>query len=154
MQYIGMRPAQQITALCELSDQPFQNKTLYNLNALFNQQQNKGLATTNVLIKDLKAQNIHYEVKPDKDRFTEHLFIALPKSIKLALQNQDIVLVDNTYKTNKFEMPLLYIVGKLQYSYFQKSFKQFSSITARKLVSAPENLLMYLKTIYLFFIYP
>jgi hypothetical protein len=80
---------------------------------LFNQQQNKGLATTNALIKDLKTQNIHYKARPDKDRFTKHLFIALPKLIKLALQNQDIILVNNTYKTNKFEMLLLHIVGKL-----------------------------------------
>jgi len=119
MHYTGIRPAQQITALCELSDQRFQNKTLYNLNASFNQQRNKGLATTNALIEDLKARNIHYEILPDKDRFTEYLFIALLESIKLALQNQDIILVDNTYKTNKFEMPLLHMVGKLLQSYFR-----------------------------------
>ena len=82
--YIGIRPAQQITALRELSDQRFQNKMLYNLNASFNRQQNKGLATTNALIEDLKAQNIHYEILLDKDRFTEHLFIALLELIKLA----------------------------------------------------------------------
>ena len=111
--YIGVQPAQQITALRQLSDQPFQNKTVYNLNASFNRQRNKGLATTDALIEDLKARNIHHEVIPDKDRFTRHLFIALPESIRLAHQNQDIILVDNTYKTNKFEMPLLHMVGKL-----------------------------------------
>jgi hypothetical protein len=119
MHYTGIQPAQQITALHELSDQRFQNKTLYNLNASFNRQWNKGLATTNALIEDLKAWNIHYEILPDKDRFIEHLFIALLESIKLALQNQDIILVDNTYKTNKFEMPLLHMVGKLSQSYFR-----------------------------------
>jgi len=113
MYYIGVRPAQQITALRELSNQPFQNRTLYNMNALFNRQRNKGLATTDALIEDLKAQNIHYEVLPD-DPFTEHLFIALPESIELALQNQDVILVDNTYKTNKFDLPLLHMVGELQ----------------------------------------
>jgi hypothetical protein len=96
-----------------MSSRPFQNCTLYNLNASFNRQRNKGLATTDALIEDLKARNIHYEIRPDKDRFTEHLFIALPESIKLALQNQDVILVDNTYKTNKFDMPLLHMVGKL-----------------------------------------
>ena len=49
--------------------------------------------------------------------FTEYLFIALPESIKLAHQNQDVILVDNTYKTNKFDMPLLHMVGKLSLSF-------------------------------------
>jgi len=83
------------------------------MNALFNRQRNKGLATTDALIEDLKARNIHYEVLPD-DPFIEHLFIALPESIELALQNQDVILVDNTYKTNKFDLPLLHMVGELQ----------------------------------------
>jgi hypothetical protein len=110
--YIGIRPNQQITALRELSDQRFRNKELYNLNASFNRQQNKGLATTDALIKDLEARHIPYVIHLDKDGFTEHLFIALPESLELARQNQDVVLVDNTYKTNKFEMPLLHMVGK------------------------------------------
>jgi hypothetical protein len=81
---------------------------------MFNRQRNKGLSTTNALIEYLKDRNIYYEVLPDDDRMTEHLFIALRESIKLALQNQDVILVDNTYKTNKFNMPLLHMVGELQ----------------------------------------
>ena len=112
IQYIGIRPNQQITALRELSNQRFRNKDLYNLNASFNRQRNKGLAPTDALIEDLKAQHIPYVIHPDKDGFTEHLFIALSESLELARQNQDIILVDNTYKTNKFGMPLLHVVGR------------------------------------------
>ena len=43
---------------------------------------------------------------------TRHLFIAYPDSIQLTQTNQDVVLVDNTYKTNKFDMPLLHMIGK------------------------------------------
>jgi hypothetical protein len=43
---------------------------------------------------------------------TRHLVIAYPQSIQLAQTNQDVVLIDNIYKTNKFDMPLLYIIGK------------------------------------------
>ena len=58
------------------------------------------MATTDVLVADLRARGIEVEVRPGLDDRTEHLFIALPESIKLALQNQDVILVDNTYKTN------------------------------------------------------
>jgi hypothetical protein len=44
---------------------------------MFNQQRNKRLLTTNALIEYLKDCNIYYEVLPDDDRITEHLFIAL-----------------------------------------------------------------------------
>ena len=43
---------------------------------------------------------------------TGHIFIALPQSIELAHKNMDIILVDNTYKTNKYDLPLLHVVGK------------------------------------------
>jgi hypothetical protein len=41
----------------------------------------------------------------------QYLFIAYPASITLVLKNPDIILVDSTYKTNKFEMPLLHMLG-------------------------------------------
>jgi hypothetical protein len=115
---LGVRAAQQLTAVRETSNNPFLNQTLYNLNASFKRQRNKGLATTDALVADLRTRGIEVEVRPGLDDRTEHLFIALPESIKLALQNQDVILVDNTYKTNKFNMPLLHMVGKLLYSYF------------------------------------
>jgi len=95
-----------------MSNKPFLNQQLFNLNALFKRQQNKGLATTDALIMDLEARGIIVKTRPGTDGFTEHIFIALPEAIELALQNQDVILIDNTYKTNKFDMPLLHMVGK------------------------------------------
>jgi hypothetical protein len=57
------------------------------MNALFKRRQNKGLATTDALIADLKAREIEYKIKLGLDDWTEHLFITLLKSIKLALQH-------------------------------------------------------------------
>ena len=37
---------------------------------------------------------------------TYHFFIAYSQSIQLAQTNQNIILVYNIYKTNKFNMPL------------------------------------------------
>ena len=60
----------------------------------------------------MKAREIYYEIRPGEDDRTEHVFIACLESIKLAQTNQDVVLIDDTYKTNRFDMPLLYMIGK------------------------------------------
>ena len=110
--YIGIAPSQQITMLREQSRTPFLRCDIWNLNAKFKRECNRGLSIDDALIKDLKEWGIHYEGNPDKENITRHLFIALPESIKLAHDNQDVILVDNTYKTNKYDMLLLHVVGK------------------------------------------
>jgi hypothetical protein len=85
------------------------------LNSRFKRKKLCGLEATDALIEHLKEKGIYYIVKPNKDNYTKHLFITLPLAIELALKHQDIVLVDNTYKTNKFDMPLLHLVGKCRY---------------------------------------
>lgn len=42
----------------------------------------------------------------------QYLFIAYPDSIKLALENPDTIVIDSTYKTNQFDMPLFHVLGK------------------------------------------
>src|SRR5436305_3723727 len=96
---------------------PFLSRDIKNLNTEFNRQQRRGLPTTHALVQNLKSRNVHCETKLYTDpktgeEFTGHIFIALPESIKLACNNMDIVLVDNTYKTNKFNLLLLHMVGK------------------------------------------
>jgi hypothetical protein len=95
-----------------MTDTPLQIHDIYNLNASFKREQRKGLSANDALILHLKAKNIHYKVNITIENRTEHLFIAYPQSIQLAQANQDVVLVDSTYKTNKFDMPLLHMIGK------------------------------------------
>jgi hypothetical protein len=65
------------------------------------------------LIQHLTDKKIHFKVNITAENRTCHLFIAYPESIELAkINQQDVVLVDNTYKTNKFDMPLLHMIGK------------------------------------------
>jgi hypothetical protein len=64
------------------------------------------------MIKDLKERDIYCEGNPDSKNITQHLFIALSESIELAKTNQDVILIDNIYKTNKYDMLLLHVVGK------------------------------------------
>ena len=44
-----------------------------------------------------------------KTKRLERLFFAYPDAVKLYKQHPDIVLLDCTYKTNRFRMPLLNI---------------------------------------------
>jgi hypothetical protein len=96
---------------------PLQPYDIYNLNASFKREQRHGLCTNNALLQHLKDKGIHFKINVTPTNRTHYLFIAYPQSIQLAQTNQDVILVDNTYKTNKFDMPLLYIIGKLLLSY-------------------------------------
>jgi hypothetical protein len=90
---------------------PLQPYDIYNLNASFKREQRHGLSANDALIQHLKDKGIHYKINILENR-TRHLFIAYPQSIQLAQANQDVILIDNTYKTNKFDMPLLHMIGK------------------------------------------
>ena len=69
------------------------------------------------LVEDLKERSIYYKGNPNKENVTQHLFIALPESIKLARDNQDVILVDNIYKTNKYDIPLFHVVNKYYFGF-------------------------------------
>jgi hypothetical protein len=91
---------------------PLQPYDIYNLNASFKREQRHGLSANDALITHLKNNKIHFKINITLENRTRHLFIAYPQSIQLAQANQDVILIDNTYKTNKFNMPLLHMIGK------------------------------------------
>ena len=72
----------------------------------------QGQTAINALLRYLKNNNYYhkYEVNkekgPDKGRLTR-LFVALPSSIEHLKANHRILLLDATYKTNRFDMPLV-----------------------------------------------
>jgi hypothetical protein len=109
---IGIKPGQAITYLREMTTTPLQPYDIYNLNASFKREQRHGLSANDALIQHLKDRSIHFKINVIHNNQTQHLFIAYPQSIQLAQTNQDVILVDNTYKTNKFDMPLLHMIGK------------------------------------------
>ena len=101
-----------MTYLRQTTTTPLQPYDIYNLNASFKREQRHGLSANDALIQHLKDNNIHFKINITLENRTHHLFIAYPQSIQLAQTNQDVVLVDNTYKTNEFNMPLLHMIGK------------------------------------------
>jgi hypothetical protein len=67
------------------------------------------------LINRLKAEKaegkIHFEWRYDSDSYIAMLFIADARSVEYLNKHPDVLLLDCTYKTNKFDMPLLDILG-------------------------------------------
>ena len=84
---------------------------IYNINAALKRKKLQGLSATDALIKDLKDRGIPYAIKVDDDNRVTHLFITTQESLKLAQRNQDVILADCTYNMNKFNIPLLHLVG-------------------------------------------
>jgi hypothetical protein len=62
------------------------------------------------LIDNLKEDNYTYEYKCDDTGCITHLFFAHNESVALTRQYSSVLLMDCTYKTNKFKMPLLNVV--------------------------------------------
>jgi hypothetical protein len=71
-----------------------------------------GRSPIEVLLRILKETNWSYDVKVKDDGALENLFFAHPGSIHLARINHHVALLDSTYKTNQYQLPLLHIIGQ------------------------------------------
>ena len=111
------------------TDTPFLPRDIHNLYAQFKRDRLQGLAVTDALIKHLEQNNIRFTIKPDEDNRTCYVFIVHPKSLKLTYENPNIAITDCTYQTNKFNLPLLHMIGTYlinwTFQYFQKVFSVF-----------------------------
>lgn len=60
---------------------------------------------------DDDRQKFFVRVQYTSTQHVRNLFFAHPVCFKTLKANPDVVLLDATYKTNKFNMPLLHVVG-------------------------------------------
>jgi hypothetical protein len=69
-----------------------------------------------VLLDEIRntGQSVAYLV--DANDEVTHLFWAHPKSIKLAQRFTHSLVMDSTYKTNRFRMPMLHVVGMTSFN--------------------------------------
>ena len=111
MLLIGVAPIQALTFLRqsnpELSILP---QDIYNQNAIIRQVICIGQSATKALFSHLIKKGIYHRVLTINNRLTG-LFISCPESIKHLQSNFDVILVDNTYSTNRFNMPLIDVIG-------------------------------------------
>jgi hypothetical protein len=63
------------------------------------------------LLDDLSTAEWIFAVKKDSNNRIQNLFFAHQKQVELLLANPDVLLMDCTYRTNKYKLPLLHILG-------------------------------------------
>jgi hypothetical protein len=89
-----------------------QPRDLYNQNAAFRREIRQGKSSTEALVQHLQEGGIkHAILKDPRTRRLKGLFIACPESIEYLQSHHDVLLIDNTYKTNRFELLLMDIIG-------------------------------------------
>jgi hypothetical protein len=109
----GIQPRQTLTFLRQADPSTLiQPRDLYNQNAAFRREIQQGKSSTEALIQHLQESGIKHSILKDpQTRRLKGLFIACPESIEYLQSHHDVLLIDNTYKTNRFGLPLMDIIG-------------------------------------------
>jgi hypothetical protein len=109
----GIQPRQTLTFLHQADPTTLAlPQDIYNQNAAFRREIQQGKSTTEALIQHLQESGIKHAILKDPvTRCLKGLFFAYPESIEYLQSHHDVLLIDNTYKTNRFELPLMDIIG-------------------------------------------
>uniref|UniRef100_A0A8H7K5T0 MULE transposase domain-containing protein n=1 Tax=Bionectria ochroleuca TaxID=29856 RepID=A0A8H7K5T0_BIOOC len=84
---------------------------IYNCIAQGKRDQQKGQSTIHALANELEAEGFWSRIRFDQDGRVTAVLFAHPESLAYLKSYPDILILDCTYKTNKYKMPLLDIVG-------------------------------------------
>ncbi|XP_077252535.1 protein FAR1-RELATED SEQUENCE 5-like [Tasmannia lanceolata] len=107
----GIQPHQMLTSLRRSNPQLLAiSRDVYNCTAKIRKDILAGRTPIQALLDELADGGFYYSVEYDEGRLT-HLFFAHPKSIALSRSYSNVFVMDCTYKTNKYKMPLLDVVG-------------------------------------------
>ncbi|KAL2886392.1 mutator-like element transposase [Ceratocystis lukuohia] len=71
----------------------------------------QGQSSIQALIEQLTEEGFRYQVRVNSENHLTALFFAHPDSIAYLQENPDVLLLDCTYKTNQYAMPLLDMIG-------------------------------------------
>lgn len=112
MTVAGSRPQEIISTLRQNDASTLViNRDIYNTREQLRQKNLAGRTPIQALIDELKEGDFIYEYECDNTGCIIYLFFAHNESVTLTRQYSSVLLMDCTYKTNKFKMPLLNIVG-------------------------------------------
>jgi hypothetical protein len=121
----GVPPRQSMNFIHNMvPETPLLPQDLYNFNASLRRDLRQGQSSTEALIRHLEEDGIKHCILKDQESLRlKGLFIAYPESIEYLQAHHDIILIDNTYSTNRFDMPLMDIIGKILVSGLNPSFQ-------------------------------
>jgi hypothetical protein len=108
----GTRPMQVLTALQQQDpDTVLTADDVRNDRKKLRREHLNGRSPIEALLDDLSTPEWIFDVKRDSENRVQYLFFAHQKQIELQLANPDVLMMDCTYRTNKYKMPLLHILG-------------------------------------------
>ncbi|XP_068656492.1 uncharacterized protein [Aristolochia californica] len=112
MTFSGMQPREILAALRQTNPKlKLKSRDIHNIKAKIRRDYLSGRTPIQALIDDLAQGGFQYNLKYDGEGHLTHLFFAHPHSITLSKVFSHVFIMNGTYKTNKYEMPLLDIVG-------------------------------------------
>src|SRR2546423_2241479 len=107
----GSKPREILTAIRQTSNRTLIAHDVYNVRDNLRLKNLAGKSPTEALIAALEQGTYQFNYRTNSTGRVTHLFFAHPKSINLFRKYSDVLLLDCTYRTNKFKMPLFNIVG-------------------------------------------
>lgn len=108
----GIPPRQILSSLRQRNQNlPAVSRTIYNLKAKIQKENLRNRSKVSALFEEFEKEGFIYDILHNPAGNITHLFIAHPLSIKLAKVFSNVFVMDCTYKTNKYNMPLLDIIG-------------------------------------------
>jgi uncharacterized membrane protein len=87
------------------------SRTIYNVKTKIKKDNLGGKTIIQALFEELGQGGFMYNILQDEADHITHLFFADPRSVMLTRSFTNIFIMDCTYKTNKYKMPLLDIIG-------------------------------------------
>ncbi|XP_074265811.1 protein FAR1-RELATED SEQUENCE 5-like [Silene latifolia] len=86
-------------------------RTVYNAKIKIRNEKLDGKSMIEALFEEFGRAKFLYNYKCDEDNHLTHLFLAHPKSVMLSKIYRKVYVLDCTYKTNMYKMPLLDVIG-------------------------------------------
>ncbi|PTQ46629.1 hypothetical protein MARPO_0010s0039 [Marchantia polymorpha] len=111
--FAGVAPRQILSTLRAEDPSLFAiSKTVYNAKAKQRFEVLAGRSPIQALLDELQGSNYRFNVECNSCGNVQRLFFAHPDSIAMAIRYSNVLLMDCTYKTNRFRMPLLVVIGR------------------------------------------
>ncbi|CAN6585902.1 unnamed protein product [Malus baccata var. baccata] len=118
------------------------SRNIYNLRAKIVKESLAGRPIIQALLEELREGGFTYNIEYDHEGHLTHLIFAHPLSIELTKSYPYVFVMDCTYKTNKYKMPLLDIIGVSSFNtsfyscfVFMQNEKEEDYVWARKMFS-------------------
>nr|CCA21105.1 Pc21g00130 putative [Albugo laibachii Nc14] len=117
MTNVGVKPAAILSSLRMTKSDIFANlRTKYNARVNMRNEQLVWRAPLEAFLENLQESDWLHHVEENEVGNIAFLFFEHPESIKLANHYSHVVVMECTYKTNRYRMPLLQIIGMTAFS--------------------------------------